>query len=129
MDTPSKKTVLVVEDDMALGKAIMFKLKKKGHAPTLMSDAESALTLLKSGEKFDFIWLDILLPGMNGLEFLKEVREDKVLSGERVAIVSASGGYDKEVAAKQLGVVDYIVKSQFDLDDIIERVSSGITKV
>lgn len=128
MDAPSKKTVLVVEDDVALGKAIMFKLNKKGHAATLAPDAESALKLLKSSGKFDFIWLDLLLPGMSGLEFLKKVREDRELSDERVAIVSASGGYDKETSARQLGAVDYIVKSQFDLDDIIERVSGDITK-
>lgn len=128
MDTSDKKTVLVVEDDVALNKAIVFKLNKKGYETALAVNAEQALEILKSGRKFDFIWLDILLPGMNGLDFLKKIREDDALKDERVAVVSASGGYDKEVRAKQLGALDYIVKSQFGLDEIIERVSNDIAQ-
>jgi len=123
-----RKRVLVVEDDPALNKAIVFKLTKKGYETVLATNAESALALLHGEKKFDFIWLDILLPGMSGLQFLKKVREDVELKDEQVAIVSASGDYGKEKLAKQLGVVDYIVKSQFDLNDIIERVSGEITK-
>lgn len=128
MDAIDKKMILVVEDDVALGKAILFKLDKKGYSATLATDAESALQLLKNGARYDFIWLDILLPGMSGLDFLKKIREDSALKDERIAIVSASGGYDKEVIAKQLGAVDYIVKSQFNLNDIIERVAGDINK-
>ena len=121
------KTILVVEDDKALNQAVVFKLKRKGYNPVSVFTAEDAMKVLEEGaDKIDFIWLDILLPGMSGLDFLKLVRENKKLKDKKVAIVSVSGGYEKQKEAENLGVVDYIIKSNYDLNDIIEIVSKDI---
>ena len=121
------KTILVVEDDKALNQAVVFKLKRKGYNPVSVFTAEDAMKVLEEGaDKIDFIWLDILLPGMSGLDFLKLVRENKKLKDKKVAIVSVSGGYEKQKEAEDLGVVDYIIKSNYDLNDIIEIVSKDI---
>ena len=121
------KTILVVEDDKALNQAVVFKLKRKGYNPVSVFTAEDAMKVLEDGaEKIDFIWLDILLPGMSGLDFLKLIRENQRLKDKKVAIVSVSGGDDKQKEAKDLGVVDYIIKSNYNLNDIIEMVSKDI---
>lgn len=122
-----KKVILVVEDDKALNQAVVFKLNRMGYDFISALNAEDALRELKKRhDEIDFIWLDILLPGMNGLEFLKLIRENDDLKDKKVAIVSVSGGYDNEEEAKKMGVVDYIVKSDYDLDNIIDRVSRYI---
>ena len=64
------KTILVVEDDKALNQAVVLKLKRKGYNPVSVFTAEDAMKVLEEGaDKIDFIWLDILLPGMSGLDF------------------------------------------------------------
>lgn len=121
------KTILVVEDDKALNQAVVLKLKKRGYNPVSVFTAEDAMKVLENGaDKIDFIWLDILLPGMSGIDFLRLVREDQKLKDKKVAIVSVSGGYEKQKEAKDLGVVDYIIKSNYNLNDIIEMVSGDI---
>ena len=121
------KTILVVEDDKALNQAVVLKLKRKGYNPVSVFTAEDAMKVLEEGaDKIDFIWLDILLPGMSGLDFLRLIRENQKLKDKKVAIVSVSGGDDKQKEAKGLGVVDYIIKSNYNLNDIIEMVSKDI---
>lgn len=121
------KTILVVEDDKALNQAVVLKLQRKGYNPVSVFTAEDAMKVLEiEADKIDFIWLDILLPGMSGLDFLKLVRENQKLKEKKVAIVSVSGGYEKQKEAKDLGVVDYIIKSNYNLNDIIEMVSKDI---
>ena len=120
------KRILVIEDDRALNRAITFKLGRKGYEAISVFSAEDGLKVLEQGEPVDFIWLDLLLPGMNGFDFLKTIRDSQELRNKRVVVVSASGNEESERQAKDLGVVAYIVKSDYNLDDIIDRVARDI---
>lgn len=115
------KTVLVVEDEQALQEAIKLKLKKEGINVVAVSTGEDAVKCLKE-EKPDLVWLDILLPGMNGLEVLRKIREEFKLDKLPVVIISVSAGQDKIKRALSLGASDYIVKSGYNLIDIVNRV-------
>lgn len=129
MGTQDVPTILVVEDEPSLNKAITLKLKRKGKKVISVGSAEEALTVLEKGEqKVDFIWLDLLLPGMNGLEFLKQIRQRPDLKDHRVAIVSVSSGPETKAEAGKLGVVDFIVKSDHKLDDLTDQVIKDIEK-
>ena len=119
------KTVLVVEDEQSLNNAITIKLKKRGYNVFSVTTAEEAIPILEK-ENIDFIWLDILLPGMTGLEFLGIIRKKPLLKDIKTAIVSVSGSFGVKEEAKKLGAVDYIVKSEYKLDDIIDRVTPQI---
>lgn len=116
-----RKTILVVEDEKPLSDAIKRKLEKQGHTVIQALRAEDAIEILKL-KKPDFIWLDFLLPGMNGMEFLEKIKSEKDTSSVPVVMVSVSGGSDNIEKALSLGASDYIVKSQFPLDKIIEKV-------
>ncbi|GEM_PF-2284041 len=117
------KHILVVEDDRALHKAIIFKLKRLGHFPISAYSAEEATEILKkSSEEIDFIWLDILLPGMDGLEFLRLMRKNPALKDKKVTVISVSGGLMMKDRAMELGADDYIVKSDHNLSDIVNMV-------
>ena len=119
------KIVLLLEDDTALNRAIVLKLEQKGHNVISTLRAEDALEVLKSQHpNIDVVWLDLLLPGMNGMEFLAEVRKNPDYKDIKVVICSVSGREESKVIARELGVSDYLVKSEYELDTLAEKVLS-----
>lgn len=118
----SGKTILLVEDDKALNRAVTFKLQQKGHTVISTLSSEEAFEALRSKPDIDLIWLDILLPGMNGIDFLTELRTRPEGKNKKVVICSVSGGAESKEVAMNLGVVDYLVKSDYDLNNLVETV-------
>lgn len=116
-----EKTVLVVEDDIALQEALKLKLKKEGIRVLTANSGEAALAVLRQ-EMPDLITLDILLPQMNGIEFLRQIRADKSLKDMPVVVVSVSGGTEKMREAFGLNIVDYLVKSAYKIDDLVGKI-------
>lgn len=116
----SKKMILVVEDEQALQEALELKLKKAGFEVLTANSGEEALEVLKN-KKPDLISLDILLPHMNGLEVLQKIRNDKELQDLRVAVVSVSGSQEKIKKTFGLNVVDYLIKSEYTIDEIVGK--------
>lgn len=117
------KTILLVEDDTALNHAVVFKLEQKGHRVISTLRAEEALEALQSEyANVDIIWLDLLLPGMNGIEFLAEIRKHEDYKNLKVVICSVSGREESKGLARELGVVDYLVKSDYEIDTLVEKV-------
>ena len=126
METEVKpKTILLVADDVALNRAVVFKLKQRGHRVISTLRAEEALEALQSEhDAVNIIWLDLLLPGMNGIEFLAEVRKHPDYKELKVVICSVSGREESKGLARELGVADYLVKSDYEIDALVEKVLS-----
>lgn len=125
MTEQEKKTILIVEDDPALNHAVMFKLKQQGHRVISTLRAEDALKALKDeGPSIDLIWLDVLLPGMNGIEFLDEVRKNPDTKDKKVVICSVSARDEAKEMARGLGVAGYLVKSDYDINALVDKVLS-----
>lgn len=119
------KTILLLEDDTALNRAIVLKLGQKGHHVISTVRAEEALSILNAEHPpINIIWLDLLLPGMNGIEFLSEVRKNPKYKDIKVVICSVSGREESKGIARELGVLDYLVKSDYELDTLTEKVLS-----
>lgn len=119
------KTILLLEDDSALNHAITLMLEKKGHRVISTMRAEDALEVLNSEHPDIFvIWLDILLPGMNGLEFLAKIREDEKYKDMKVVVCSVSGDENTKDTALKLGATDYLVKGDYGLDTLVGKVLS-----
>lgn len=120
-----QKTILLLEDDSALNRAIVLKLEQKGHRVILTIRAEEALLVLNTQHPtIDIVWLDLLLPGMNGIEFLSEVRKNPDYKDIKVVICSVSGREESKSIARELGVSDYLVKSDYELSTLVEKVIS-----
>lgn len=117
----TNKSILVVEDDKELQEAIKIKLQEKGLNFEQVETGEGALKLL-ADKPFDLVWLDIFLPGIDGFEVLKRIREDEKLKDLPVIVVSASGDTESMEKAMQMKVSNYIVKSNYKLSEIIDIV-------
>ncbi len=115
------KKILIVEDEKPLCEAIKIKLNKEGVKNYIVNSAEEAIEFLKNDD-IDLIWLDLRLPKMNGMQFLELIKSNPEWKDKKVVIVSVSGNYEIMEKAKNMGAIDYIVKSELKLDDIIKRV-------
>jgi two-component system phosphate regulon response regulator PhoB len=105
----TKKNILVIEDEENIQELITYNLKKEGWQVTAVSTAEDALSWL-SGTRPDCILLDIMLPGMNGLELCKELKRNKETRQIPVIMVTAKGEEVDVVIGLELGADDYLTK-------------------
>lgn len=119
--------ILVIEDEEALQDAIKLKMKVTGYTIVSAMTAESGLKVLEDLTP-DLIWLDLLLPGMGGFQFLQRIRAEERWKKLPVIVCSVSASPEKIQQAFQLNVVDYIVKSQYRLEDIVKKVVDLVEK-
>lgn len=121
MTTDKLPKILVVEDDPLLSDLLGQELAAQQfdfrHAPT----GEVALELAKK-EKPDLMLLDILLPGIDGFEVLKRIKEDPETKSIRVIILSNLGQESDILKGTQLGAEKFIVKITLTLDQVVALV-------
>ncbi|WP_150912859.1 chemotaxis response regulator CheY [Marinobacter halotolerans] len=102
--------ILIVDDFSTMRRIIKNLLRDLGFSNTdEADDGNTALPMLRSG-KYDFLVTDWNMPGMSGLDLLKEVRADDDLKTLPVLMVTAEAKRDQIVAAAQAGVNGYVVK-------------------
>jgi len=120
------KKILIVEDDSFLQGLASTKLEKEGFAVTGASNSDEAMKVL-AAETPDLILLDLVLPGTDGFGILKILRDTEKTKATPV-IVFSNLSEDKDIKhAKDLGATDYMVKSNFTLDELADRIK-GILK-
>jgi len=110
--------ILVVEDEQKLAGFIHQGLQQAGYLVQISNNGSEALNMVAS-ENFDLILLDLMLPGMTGIEILKNMRAYNINSP--VIILSALSGTSQVVEALDLGAVDYI-KKPFEWDELLARI-------
>ncbi len=116
------KAILIVEDDNFLQGLESKKLKNEGYEVFAAANNEEAFNIINSKAKFDLILLDLLLPGVDGFDILRKIRNDKTLQSMPV-IVFSNLSEEKDVErAKTLGISEFMVKSNFTLDELTEKV-------
>lgn len=120
--------ILVVEDEVSLQEAIQLQFKKEKVKTLQAATAEEALVLLEK-ERPTLIWLDLLMPGMGGFALLEKLRANDKFRDLPVVIVSVSAGPDKIRRAFELNVVDYLVKSQYKVADLVEKVINLLKEI
>ena len=114
--------ILIVEDERALCDTLAKSLKQKGYEVDACYDGDSALDWLLA-EKYDLILLDLNLPGRDGMELLKTLRERD--RETRVLILSARSRISDKVEGLDCGANDYLVKP-FHLEELAARVRSQL---
>ena len=121
MNNTHKRKILLVEDDTALASVYRSRLELEGFDVCEANNGEDALSLAVS-EHPDLILLDVMMPKISGFDVLDILRNTPETTNIRVIMLTAlSQPKDKE-RAEQLGVDDYLVKSQVVIGDVVERV-------
>ena len=119
------KKILFIEDESALQKVFSDVLGAEGYQVISALDGEIGLRLVRS-EKPDLILLDLIIPKIPGLDVLKELKKDQALKDIPVIILTNIEDVKSIETALELGATTYLVKANYDLDDIIEKVKKAI---
>jgi two-component system alkaline phosphatase synthesis response regulator PhoP len=101
--------ILVVDDEQAIVDVLAYNLAKAGHTSLVARDGLEALRLARE-ESPDLVILDLMLPGMDGLEVLRKLRADSGTRELPTVIVSAKGEEADIVSGLELGADDYLTK-------------------
>jgi CheY-like chemotaxis protein len=115
------RSVLVVDDDHDIRMCLGEVLHEQGFVAVTAADGRDALRKLSSRFRPDAIVLDLMMPVMNGFEFLEAVRADKDLEQIPVVVISANRGYDEH----DLGV-SAVLRKPFDLGALVEAIERAI---
>lgn len=121
------KNILIIEDDVFLGDVLVKKMNGAGLTAYLARDGEVGLQQMKE-IKPALILLDIILPTKSGYEVLEEKNKDPELKDIPVIVVSNSGQPVEIDRALSMGVKDYMVKAQFDPEEVVIKVKRQLEK-
>jgi len=122
MTEEKKEKVLIVDDDKFL--LSMYAVKFKNHdfeVETALSGAE-ALSKLQNDKAPDIIILDLIMPGMDGYEFMAKVREQKLAPKATIVVLTNQGQPEDIEKAKKYNVQGYIVKASTIPSEVLEEV-------
>ena len=123
MDSP-KKSVLIIEDETNIQKAIEYNLIRAGYKVYVANDGKQGLDLFQQ-EKIDLLILDLMLPKLDGLEVCKIIRG---YSNIPILILTAKGEEIDKVVGLEIGADDYLVKP-FGMHELIARVKALLRRV
>jgi len=124
-DAAEGATVLVVEDDPILLSTLSYNLSRQGYRVVTAADGERGLAAARrEGDRLDLVVLDIMLPGINGFQVLRQLRAD---SNVPVLLLSARGDEQDKVDGLELGADDYVVKP-FALRELLARVRAAVRR-
>lgn len=119
---PIDSSILIIDDEAFLRTTLGIILQRAGYSVTTASGAQEGLQLLLS-EKFDLIFLDLKMPGKDGMELLPEIRLlDPNLP---VLILTANASLDTAIQSMRMGAVGYLMKP-IDPEQIIGRVEETL---
>ncbi len=119
--TEPQKTILLVEDDKFLRELLSKRLRDEKFIVFDVIDGEEAFKVLDK-EKIDLVLLDIILPGVNGFEILKRLKEDPTIAQIPVMMLTNLGQKSDMERGQELGAEDYMVKAQYTPREIVERI-------
>lgn len=112
--------ILIVEDEQRLAYLLRRVLMEERHTVDLAHDGHTGLDLAASGT-YDVIILDLMLPGMDGIQICRELRADRVLTP--VLMLTARGAVEDRVTGLNVGADDYLTKP-FAMEELLARVNA-----
>lgn len=125
--TAMPKKILFIEDEAALQKTFGDVLTKEGYKMISALDGETGLRLAER-EKPDLIILDIILPRLDGFEVLKKLKEDEETRTIPVILLTNLEGIEDVDRALELGATTYLVKTQYTLEEVINKVKKSLAE-
>jgi len=119
------KKILIVEDEEIILDLLQKKLTEAGYEISVARDGEEGLRMIRE-IKPDIILLDIIMPKMGGFEVMEEMQKDRELKKIPVIVVSNSGQPVEIDKAQELGAKDWLIKTEFDPQEVIDKVKKQV---
>ncbi|KKQ50299.1 MAG: Response regulator receiver [Candidatus Woesebacteria bacterium GW2011_GWC1_38_13] len=117
--------ILIVEDEETILSVLVKKLTECGFSVDTANDGETGLDKALNNNP-DLILLDIVMPKMDGLTFIENYNQDKQTNKAPIIILSNLDNAEKIKECKEKGVYDYLVKTNWSLDDVVSKVKTAL---
>ena len=123
-----QQNILIVEDDADIAEGLHYNLKREGFRPTVAESAEKGLRIaLDEKTSPSLILLDLMLPGMSGMELCRRLRREPLTENTPVIMLTAKAAEAEKIAGLDVGADDYIVKP-FSVKEVIARVRAVLRR-
>lgn len=122
---PTKRKILIIEDEQTLLKALDIKFNEAGFDVATAIDGQSGLELANQ-VKPDIILLDIILPTKDGLTVLEELKQNEETESIPVLLLTNLSDQASISRGVELGAAGYIIKADFSLDEVVQKVESTL---
>jgi two-component system phosphate regulon response regulator PhoB len=117
---PSSRSILVIEDDSAIAEVLTYNLEREGYQVARASDGRDGMRQVRQN-KPDLVVLDLMLPGMDGIEICREIRADKETRHIAILMLTAKSEESDQLVGFHLGADDYVTKP-FSLKVLLQRI-------
>jgi len=122
-----KETILIVEDEKDIVKMLDYNLKKEGYKTLVAHDGEDALDMANT-KLPDLILLDLMLPGLDGLEVCKTLKAERKTASIPIIMLTAKSQESDKVVGLELGADDYVTKP-FSPRELIARIKAVLRRM
>ena len=122
-----EKKILLIEDEELMIDLLQRKLTKEGYEILVARDGEEGLKVMREVRP-DLILLDIIMPKMGGFEVMEEMGKNKELKKIPVIVISNSGQPVELDKAQKLGAKDWLIKTEFNPQEVVDKVIKQIGK-
>nr|WP_242529552.1 response regulator transcription factor [Priestia flexa] len=116
--TVSKGKILIIEDEKKIARLIQLELEYEGYETATAHTGTEGLSLFQS-QQFDLLILDVMLPGLSGLEVLRRIRSTNQLTP--VILLTARDSLPDKISGLDLGANDYMTKP-FEIEELLARI-------
>ncbi|MEF8847431.1 MAG: response regulator [Candidatus Paceibacterota bacterium] len=118
-------SILLIEDEEVLREVLEGRFKKEGYNLRVANNGKEGLEMMRS-DKPDLVLLDAELPKMDGLDVLEEINKDSDLKKVPTIIISNSGQPVQLEKAQKLGAADWIIKTEFNPQEVVNKVEQQL---
>lgn len=123
-----KHKILIIDDDEFLLDMYSIKFREQGFDVEIAFSGLDGIEKIKGGLIPDIILVDLVMPNMDGFEFLKEVKGKNLLKSAKIIILSNLGQESDIKKGLSLGADDYIIKAHFTPSEIIKKIMALLKK-
>lgn len=124
-----QQNILIVEDDADIAESLHYNLKREGFRPFVAESGEKGLRLaLDDNQPPSLIILDLMLPGMTGLELCRRLRRESMTEKTPIIMLTAKAAEGDRVLGLETGADDYVVKP-FSVKEVIARIRAVLRRV
>ena len=121
------KKILIIEDEEIMINLLQKKLTAEGYEISVARDGQEGIRAMQEA-KPDLILLDIIMPKMGGFEVMEAMNKNKKLEKIPIIVISNSGQPVELDRAQKLGAKDWLIKTEFDPQEVIDKVVKQIGK-